>query len=804
MDIKMLLSQLTLEEKVNLVAGTDFMYTKGIPRLGIPSLRMADGPHGLRVQTEKGDNGVTASLPATAFPTAATLASGWNIRNAYSVGRAIAAEAHRYGINLVLGPGVNIKRNPLAGRNFEYFSEDPLLAGKLGTAEVNGVQSGGVAVAVKHFALNNAENYRFMGNSVADMRAMREMYLKAFEIVVKESHPAAVMSSYNKINGEYCSQNKWLLTNVLRKQWGFDGVVMTDWGGIHDRVKSLDAGLDLEMPGDSAICRKWITEAIKDGQLDERSLDNAVLNILNMVWQYAKNQDDDSDFEDNDNLACRIAEDCAVLLKNDNVLPLDSSRPLFVCGELFERMRYQGAGSSMINAYKTTSPKQAFDDMNVQYTYAKGYRENAVNTDRKYIEEALEKSAEFTQIVVFAGLTDYVESEGCDRENFSLPQNQIDLIDALAESGKQITVVLFGGAPYSLPFADKVKGILNMYLPGQCGGKACANLLFGIANPSGRLAETWQKDYGDIPFGNTFSQSVNEIYRESIFVGYRYFLTANRQVRYPFGYGLSYTSFECSELKVSADNNRIKISCTVANTGTRYGAEVVQLYVSPPKNSVFRPLRELKAFAKVYLESGEKQQVNFTLDNADLGYFDTSVNDWVVCGGEYCFEICSDCTNVLLSEKLVVEGSLEYNCENDLLRQYFEAGFDKNNDSMFERLAGVSIPDLPSVKPITLESRFSTLAEVGLMGKILHKAVLNVADKQMRTAKKLPEGTQRENMIKGALFLRRILQSNSILSMSMCSAKSFPYNFAEGFVHLSNGKILKGIKSFCTPIKDKT
>ena len=490
MDIGTLLAGLSVEEKAALVSGTDFMYTNPVPRLGIPSLRMSDGPHGLRVQGEGGDNGVTGSFPATAFPTAAALACGWDEENARKVGRAIGKEAHKYGVHVVLGPGANIKRSPTAGRNFEYFSEDPLLAGKLAAAEVEGIQSEGVAACVKHFALNNAENYRFMGNSVADMRAMREIYLKVFEIVVRKSRPAAMMCAYNKINGEYCSQNKWLLTDVLRRDWGFDGLVMTDWGAMHDRLASLRAGLDLEMPGDTAVCRRQILDGIKDGSLSMEDLDKAAANVLRMVEKYAKQQEDDCDFAANDRLAREVAADCAVLLKNDGILPLSEGEELFVCGDLFEKMRYQGAGSSMINPIKLTTPKQAFDDMGVKYTFARGYAENETAAEQTYIDEALALAAPFQKALVFAGLTDYVESEGADRESMRLPANQLALIEALCRAGKQVAVVLFGGSPVELPFAEKVSAVLNMVLPGQSGGAACADLLFGRAEPAGRLAQT--------------------------------------------------------------------------------------------------------------------------------------------------------------------------------------------------------------------------------------------------------------------------------------------------------------------------
>ena len=417
MNIEKIISQLTLEEKAALVAGTDFMYTNPVPRLSIPSIRMSDGPHGLRVQNNAGDNGVTGSDPATCFPTAATTASSWNPENTYRMGKAIGKEARHYGVHILLGPGTNIKRNPLGGRNFEYFSEDPILAGRMATAEVLGVQSEGVGVSVKHFALNNSENYRFMGDSIADMRAIREIYLKPFEMIVKGASPETIMCAYNKINGEYCCQNEWLLTDVLRNEWGFSGLVMTDWGATHDRLKMLKSGLDLEMPGDTPICRKWIVDGVKSGELDISVLDEAVKNVLTLVAKHENDKIEKTDFASHHQLAKQIAIDSAVLLKNDGMLPLDKNGEYLVIGELFERTRYQGSGSSMINPAFLSTPKSAFDDAGVKYTYIKGYKENQIRKDDVLIADAIAKASGYENILIFAGLTDYVESEGADRES---------------------------------------------------------------------------------------------------------------------------------------------------------------------------------------------------------------------------------------------------------------------------------------------------------------------------------------------------------------------------------------------------
>ena len=701
MDTEAIIRQMTVEEKAALVSGTNFMYTNPIPRLRIPSLRMSDGPHGLRLQKEGGDNGVSESEPATAFPTAAATASGWNPENTRRMGEAIAEECRYYGVNTHLGPGVNIKRNPLCGRNFEYFSEDPLLAGVMGAAEVTGVQSKGVGVSVKHFALNNSENYRFMGNSVASEKTMREIYLKPFEYVVKHAHPATIMCAYNRINGTFCSENEWLLSDVLRKEWGFDGVVMSDWGAVHDRVAGLRAGLDLEMPGDTAICRRWILDGIADGSLPAENLDAACRNILRWIDAYQKPADPAPvDWDAHHALAGKIAADCAVLLKNDGVLPLKGSEKLHITGELFANMRYQGAGSSMIRPTKVTTPKDAFTAHGVK-TYA------------------LEES---DTVLAFAGLTDMYESEGCDREDMRLPEEQLKQIDALAESGKKIVVVLFGGSPVELPFCDRVNAILNMYLPGQNGGTAVCDLLFGVKNPSGKLAETWPMRYEDVPGHESFGKGLNEIYAEGTEVGYRYYQRHSVPVRFPFGFGLSYTTFEHSEW----ERNGNTYTQTITNTGSRFGGEVAQLYVDGA----------LKGFEKIYLKPGESRTVTITVDD----------------------------------------------------------------EPETESPDAYAVPDPLPTRPVTLESRLVDFRQ-SFTGRMLYNAVLSVVKKQMKQAEKLPEGPERDNAVKGAHFMKRLMDNNSPRALSMCAGSRMPYNFAQAFVEIANGHLFKGIRCFMKKIK---
>lgn len=702
MNIDKLILKMTVEEKAALVSGTDFMYTNPIPRLGIPSLCTSDGPHGLRKQIGEGDNGISQSEPATAFPTAAATASSWNPDNTRKMGEAIAEECRFYGVHTLLGPGVNIKRNPLCGRNFEYFSEDPLLTGAMGAAEIEGVQSKGVGVSLKHFALNNSENFRFMGNSVASEKTIREIYLKPFEFIVKKAKPATLMCAYNQINGTFCSENQWLLTRVLREEWGFDGVVMTDWGAMHDRVASLKAGLDLEMPGDTAICRRWILDGITDGSLRMEDLDKACRNILKWIKKYVMPADPTPvDWQAHHKLAAEIAADSAVLMKNDGVLPLTGTEKLHIEGKLFESMRYQGAGSSMINPTMVTTPKDAFDHRGIKYDHS---------------------LSECDTILIFAGLTDEYESEGGDRKNMKLPSEQLQLIDKMCETGKKVVVVLFGGSVVELPFHNKVNAILNMYLPGQNGGTAATELLFGDKNPSGKLAETWPLRYKDVPFGKAFGKHVNEIYAEGTEVGYRYYNKHKIRVRYPFGHGLSYTTFAHSEWIRNGDT----YTQTITNTGSCFGGEVAQLYIDG----------ELRGFQKVYLSPGETTTVTITVPT---------------------------------------EEKHDYSDE-------------------------LTVPPEPPRFPVTLESRFSNLRQT-FMGRILFNAVLSVADKQAKEAEKMPEGPEKDNKRKGALFLKRILESNSLRSMSMSAGKSFPYHFAQGFAELTNRHLIRGIKCFLTPVK---
>ena len=797
-------SELTKKEKSALLQGTDFMYTHGVPRLDIPRLAMADGPHGLRKQIGGGDNGVSKSEPATAFPTAACVASSWNPENAEKIGRAIGEECRYYGVHMLLGPGLNIKRNPLCGRNFEYYSEDPLLAGKFGAAFVRGVQSMGVCACVKHFALNNQENFRFVGNSVVDERAMREIYLKPFETAVKEGKPGAVMSSYNRINGTFASENKCLLTDVLRTEWGFDGIVMSDWGGTHDRIAGICAGEDLEMPGDTAVSLKKVYDALSNGSLSGDEANACVTRILAATEKFATASKTESfDRDGHAELAAEVAADSAVLMKNDGTLPLDSTKPLCVIGELFEKMRYQGSGSSMISPTKVVSHKDAFDARGIKYGYARGYSAGVDPAEGKPIAEAVAIAERYDTVLLYLGLTDLAESEGGDRAHMRLPDDQLELVNALIKTGKKIAVVLSGGSPEELPFADGVNAILNLYLPGQCGGEAGARLLFGEANPSGKLAETWYKHYADVPYGEEYSKKANEFYKESVFVGYRYAKTAKVSPAFQFGFGLSYTDFEYKNLAVTKENGVVTATLTVRNTGNRDGAEVVQLYVKNNEDSaVFKPESELRAFAKVYLKAGEEAVVTLSFALSELSFWNIKTASWTLENGKYTIEVGASSEDIRLTAPLTVtEGVTVTSPYPDSINEKMKRA-EPIDDETFSALLGSPLPEEPPVLPLTMESRFCDFQKT-FMGRILYNAVCGVAKKQLKKAKKLPAGPERDNRIKGAIFLQRIFDTNCMRTLSLSAGKSMPWNVAEGFMQLGNGHLIRGITAMCKSYKIK-
>ena len=663
--IKELVSQMTLEEKASLTSGADFWHTESIERLGIKKSMVSDGPHGLRKQEVKGDHlGLNDSIEAVCFPAGCALAASFNKDLVTKMGEALGNECQAEGVSVILGPAVNIKRSPLCGRNFEYYSEDPLVASEIASAMIKGVQSKNVGTSIKHFLANNQEHRRMSSSSEVDERTLREIYLAAFEGAVVKEKPWTVMCSYNKINGVYAAENKKYLTDVLRNEWGFDGYVVSDWGAVNNRVKDLEAGLDLEMPGTGGVSDKLIVEAVKNGSLDEEILNKACERILNIVYRFEENRDNNAVFDrDLDHeLARKVAEETIVLMKNDSILPLDKNDKIAFIGKFAAKPRYQGGGSSHINSHKVVSAMDEVKGME-NITYAQGYIDEKDEIVEELINEAVEAAKKSKIAVVFAGLPDNFESEGYDRTHMKMPNCQNALIDAVCKVQPNTVVVLHNGSPVEMPWKDKVKGIVEAYLGGQAIGSAVVDVLFGKVNPSGKLPETFPLKLEDNPsYLYYFGEGDKVEYREGVFVGYRYYETKKVDVLFPFGHGLSYTNFKYSNITISDDNikdtDTVTVTVDVTNTGDVLGKEVVQLYVSPKNNKIIRPVKELKGFEKIALEPGETKTVSFILNKRSFAYWNMEIHDWHVESGKYDILIGKSVSDIVLSREISVTSTV--------------------------------------------------------------------------------------------------------------------------------------------------
>ena len=659
-DVKAIVARMTLEEKASLCSGLDFWHTKPVERLGVPSVMMTDGPHGLRKQAGEGDHlGIGDSVVAVCFPAACATASSFDTELMTRLGETLGNECQAEDVSILLGPAVNIKRSPLCGRNFEYISEDPYLTGKLAAAYIRGVQSQGVGTSIKHFAANNQEYNRMSCSSQVSQRALREIYLPGFEEAVKASQPKTVMCSYNKINGTYSSENEWLLSKVLREDWGFEGYVVTDWGAVADRVKGIQAGLDLEMPASGGHSDRQIVEAVKNGALDEATLDRTVERLLTVLYSYVDNRNPGAVFDrDADHRkAVDMAAECAVLLENNGVLPLKPDQKVVYIGGYAAAPRYQGGGSSHIHPSKVTSALETASAKGRKVTYVPGFSTAKDAFEGGGIAEAVAAAREADVAVIFAGLPDSFESEGYDRKHMNLPKCQDALIAAVAAVQPNTVVVLHNGSPVECPWAEDVAAVLEMYLGGQGVGEACDRLLWGEANPCGRLAETFPLRLQDNPSYLNFPGDGRKVtYAEDVFVGYRYYATVGRKVRWAFGHGLSYTSFSYANLKLSSesldDGSTLKVSVDVTNTGAVSGKEVVQLYVSDLNGTSGRPAMELKGFGKVELAPGETKTVTMTLTARDLSFWHEELGDWYAPSGRYALRVGHASDEILLTAEI--------------------------------------------------------------------------------------------------------------------------------------------------------
>lgn len=791
---------LTLEEKALLVEGLDSWTTHPIPRLGIPSITLTDGPHGVRLVSDIGGGfDITKNARSTAFPTSATVACSWDPEQAASIGRALGRESRDAGVHVLLGPGVNLVRSPLCGRNFEYFSEDPLIAGVFGEAWVAGVESEGVGTSLKHFAANSNEEFRFVGDSLVDERALRELYLRAFERIVRRARPATVMCAYNRVNGRYASEHRELLTGILREQWGFGGLVMTDWGATADRVAGVAAGCDLDMPGGIEHNRAAIVDAVRSGALAEADLDLAVARVLRLVRRTTVDAGPapaPHDHAEHARLAAEVAAASAVLLHNTGVLPLSAAAadaPLMVVGDLFERMRFQGAGSSLITPTSVVSPKDAFDARGVRYRFERGYRGSDPHPDRALAASAIDAVTAGETVLFFGGLTDLEESEGFDRRTLHLGDAQVSLLRGLIDAGARVVVVLFAGAPVELPFHDELAAVLNMMLPGQHGGEATAALLFGEVEPSGRLATSWPLAIEDSSAYADYDRAVQARYLESIYVGYRWYDAAGTALRYPFGFGLGYTSFQWRDLAVDVVDGRVTVTATVHNTGDRAGAEVVQCYVGNNAGAVFKAQQELRAFAKVTVPAGGSARVELAFDLADLAYWDVRDHAWRLENGEYEVRLSASAADVRLRAPLIVSTGVEsrspYPAAVD--REYARppAGVPASFPALLGREVATEVPP----RRLAMESRFVD-ARRSILGRLIGDAIVGRMRTDFAAAVAMPDSVERDARVKNANFLVRMMPFTSPRSLAMSSSGQFPYRVALGLDRLAAGHPIRGLR----------
>ncbi|MCL2820390.1 MAG: glycoside hydrolase family 3 C-terminal domain-containing protein [Oscillospiraceae bacterium] len=755
MNIKEIISKMTLEEKAGLCSGMNYWETKPVERLGIPSVLMTDGPHGLRKTNTGPSSKDRTSVPSTCFPPAVLSACSFDTELLFEIGTAIAEEALTEEIRIILGPGVNIKRSPLCGRNFEYFSEDPYLAGEMATAFIKGAEAKGVGTSLKHFAANNQETRRWSSDSRIDERTLREIYLPAFKKAVEEAQPATVMCSYNRVNGEYASESYRLLTEILRDQWGFDGIVVSDWGAVNDRVKGLAAGLELEMPGVAEPSNDaYIVDAVRSGKLKEEVLDLAVERLLKLIIRVHPDAHSDRsnaasnapgqnikevksfDKEEHNKLARKVAAESIVLLKNENnILPLGKDKSIVFIGEFAETPRYQGAGSSRVNPIKITSALDAAEAY-CGITFCKGYNASDCDEPDRVLEDEAVSAAKTADVcVIFAGLPPAYESEGYDRTHMHMPGGQNMLIEAVSAANPNTVVVLHNGSPVEMPWANKVKGIIEAYLGGQAGGGAVVDILFGVSNPCGKLAESFPKKLSDNPSYLYYlgERDLTE-YREGIFVGYRYYDTKEMETLFPFGHGLSYTAFEYSNLRLSSvsikDTDTLSVSVDIKNTGSIEGKEIVQLYTAQKEKDdrLIRANKELKGFAKVSLTPGETKTISFKLDKSAFAYFNTEINDWHVLSAVYEVIIGRSCTNIALSAEVTVESTIEIPFkadENTTVRDIIRM---KNGETFYMEMADKS----------PLLSRFKEPPDPGTPEYMHYKAIPEMVPRQVRLMGLLP------------------------------------------------------------------
>lgn len=796
---------LSLEQKASLCSGLDFWRSKPIDSPELPSIMVSDGPHGLRKQdSDEGRKGLGTSRPATCFPPACTSACSFDIKLMRQIGEAIGDEARDQDVAVVLGPAVNIKRSPLCGRNFEYFSEDPYLTGEMAAAFIKGVQSKGVGTSVKHFAANNQETSRFICDSLVDERALREIYLSGFETAVKQGKPWMLMCSYNLLNGTYTCENRHLMRKILRDEWGYKGVTVTDWGAINDRVKALEVGLDWEMPGPAPENDLSIVEAVKSGILPTEILDESVSRLLTLIANAQKRpHPPKTPYEENAKLARLVALESAVLLKNDGLLPLEKSKNIALIGAFAKATRFQGGGSSRINPTSVTHAFDGFVEIGSHFVYEEGYCFEGDGTDLIKKSAAVRLAENKDAVVIFAGLPDEYESEGFDRTHINLPAGQNALIEEIAAVNPNVVVVLYTGSPVSMPWINRVRAVLLAYLPGQEGGGAIPELIYGEAVPCGKLAETFPISLEDTPCNRYFATRRFVEYRESIFVGYRYYDTSKTKVLFPFGHGLSYTKFEYDNLVIGSqkvtDTDTLKVSVDVVNTGSFDASEIVQLYVSAPKSKLYKPTQELKAFIKVFIPQGKKKTVTFTLDGRAFSFYNVNLPGWQIETGIYDIHIGASSQDIRLSGKVsglsvgkrapipdyTAEAPAYYNLRPNGLpipRADFEKVYGKS----------VVLPENPKKGSHTLNSTVSEITDTRFGSA--------VAWFIRRSISKTYREDPREDQIRMMEAMTADLPLRGVVSLGSGRVSRAQF---DGAVDIMNGHRIRGLRKMIRSLKEK-
>ena len=783
-----IVQDMSLQEKSSFASGKDFWHLEASGRHDLPSIMVTDGPHGLRKQNKSSDHvGLNVSVPATCFPTAVALACSWNTDLLEQVGNAIGQECVAEEVTVLLGPGMNIKRHPYCGRNFEYFSEDPLLSGKLAAALINGVQKNGVGTSVKHYAVNNQEKGRMIIDAVVDERTLREIYLRGFEIAVKEAQPWTVMCAYNRVNGTYCSEHEYLLNTILRDEWGFEGLVITDWGATNDRAEGIRTGLDLEMPSSGGINDRLVEAAVSNGELDENLLDQAIARnvALSLLGKDLSQNRKAVDLDANHELAKHVAAECTVLLKNDKqTLPLNSEQSIALIGSFAEHPRYQGTGSSQVKPTTLDNSLNRFKQIADQVEYARGYDPKSAAEDPVLIAEATGIAQQCDVAVVYVGLPPIYESEGFDRTHLELPEQHHRLVEAVCEANPNTVVVLSNGSPVAMRWVSKPKAILEGYLGGQAGGSAWVDVLFGLREPGGRLAETFPIAVSDVPSDRYFPGDLRQVqYREGLYVGYRYFDSAQRDVLFPFGHGLSYTDFEFGELEIhQAENQTFQVSLDVRNTGNRAGSEVVQLYVHDVAASVYRPEQELRAFSKVHLDPGTSERVMLTLTADAFNFYDPNQMKWVIEAGEFELRVGRSSREILRTHTINVQSDDVITTKR--LGPKLSGTLLITDDETFESMLGTPIPTSEASRPFHMNSSIQEIRE-SLVGAQIAKRVVAAFTANM--------GGQSNDETLQKMF-EEMASNMPLRSLALFSQGRTSFEDLEQMIALLNHRYIKWIK----------